>query len=512
MLFDVLPDEAFRPLTGKYKVAYSAMLQRLNDGLFSVEATDQPTKPSLVHELSDCLDALRAGMHQHEADAFRLTGADAYAELLECGWISEQREGWTVYVEMDERTSRLLATLCGLHEEPDRTFSGTMVSVLANLETAVADPALNGMAVVSAAREARDFARYVRGVVGSLKGIEKALLTQASLNGLVRAFFEEFVDRIVIGDYRNLTLSRNHPYSVKWRIVSLVDDISGDPDLFSAIAASMVQHGGQDASGAAATLQKNLLAIGSALDSIESFRLRIDTAKAGVERRFANTLRYMDLLESGRGERFSAALSAFGRNAPPGLPGRSAIGIHTGLLPLMVHYDLARASRPQAPRRPLEIQRFHQTRPDPLRTAFDRAKADFDRQISITPQRFMAYVAAKLSAGGSVEARDIPPADIEEMVIFSSLLAAPLPVIRIASEVNLRRVPGRRISNKWIECDDFVLERTMPAKMPATGTAPGKPVRMAARKTASSAEDLPSPAAGPASRSKKAAWGGGRAR
>jgi hypothetical protein len=461
MLFGALADEAFRPLTGKYRHAYAAILRRLHDGLFSVDTMDQPIKQEVVREVADALDVHKVSLDQAESDSFKLSGQDAYAELIQCGWLSEQREGWAVFVEMEERVSRLVGTLVGLKERPDGgSFGGTMVAVAASIESAVQNPLASAQGVGEAAKRAREFARYTRSIVGTLKGIEKSMLAQASLNNLVKAFFDEFVDRIVIGDYRNLTLSRNHPYGFKWRIRDAAETILGTPELMSSLVLGLVSQGGaSDAQAAEALLHRQLGEVSDALELIETFRHRIDLSKANVERRFANTLRYLDLIESGRADRFSVAMKAFGAALNPKRAGESEIIVAVGLFESPVHFDLALAAPALIRRPPIESHRFRQERPDPLRIAFDHAKSEFDRKLAITPQRFMDYIRAKVGGRQSVWAAELPPGDVEEMVIFSALLAQPGERIALPDGVTIRRrQPRRRIENDWIEFDDFVIE------------------------------------------------------
>ena len=458
MLFRVLEDDLFRLFSGKYACAYAALLERLHGGLFSVEAIDQPTRQEVLRELGEGLASFMAAAPPEVAADSRLVAADAYAELMATGWLSEQREGWTVYVEMGVEAAKVLERLCTLSEPAADTFGGTMVSVLRNLEGAVADPETSALGVSEAARRARDFARYIRSVVGTLKGIEAELLSQAEVNGLVRTFFERFVERIVVGDYRNLTLAGNHPYQFKYRINDLLDDIQSDRELLDRLCRGLVSQGvAADAGAAAAQLARHMQAVRGAIESIEGFRWRIDRTKSNIERRFNNTLRYMDLLETGLADRFTSALSRLG-TALGRRHGGFEIAAATILAEPLAHFDSGRLAVPTAARRAVEPQRYRQPEPDPLRVAFDRAKSDFDRRITITPQKFMTYVRRKMAAAPRVTAAEIPPGDIEEFVIFSALRALPPGSARLPDGTMLRPLDGQ-IENDWMVCGDFELVR-----------------------------------------------------
>jgi hypothetical protein len=453
MLFDSLHDDAFRPFCGKYRHAYVAVLRRLADGLFSLDAPDQPLRSAVLSDVTECLQSWGAA-HADDASGFRLEAADAYAELVAAGWLVEQRDGWAIYVEMEERAWRLLTVLCGLRDPNAARYGGAMIAIASSLVAARADPRGSAQAVPHAAREAKAFARYVRGIIGTLKGIERVLLEQASLNGLVRTFFDEYVGRIVGGDYRTLTISASHPCGFKWRILDAVEAIGDDSALASEIAAGLMEQGEASSKGdALALVDRSLADIRSSLAAIEGFRTRIDAAKAEVERRFSNSLRYMDMIDSGRAAVFVSSLEAI-------VPGDwdEVIDVPLGLLREFEHWDLGRAAPYAMPRRPVEVARFRQVRPDPLRLAFDRAKSEFDRRLAITPQRFMEYVGDKMQGRDSVRGEELSPCDVEEMVVLSALLASPVCRVGLPGGYVLKRVPGGRIVTPTLEFDDFVIE------------------------------------------------------
>jgi hypothetical protein len=454
MLFDSLHDDAFRPFCGKYRHAYAAVLRRLSDGLFSLDSPDQPLRSAVLADVAECLQAFGA-LSGDDPGGFRLEAADAYAELVAAGWLVEQRDGWAVYVEMDERAWRLLATLCGLRDRNSARYGGAMISVASSLAAALADPRGSAQAVPHAAREAKSFARYVRGIIGTLKGIERVLLDQVSLNGLVRTFFDEYVGRIVGGDYRNLTSSASHPYGFRWRILEAVEAIADDPALADGIALGL-QEQGESASReeGLALVDRSLADIRSSLTAIEAFRTRIDEAKAEVERRFSNSLRYMDVIDTGRAAVFSSSLEAI----PPG-PWDEEIEVPLGIIGDFEHWDLGRAAPHATARRAVEAARFRQVRPDPLRLAFDRAKSEFDRRLTITPQRFMQYVGEKMRDRENVRGEELSPADVEELVVLSALLASPVSRVGLPGGYVLRRLPGSRTVTPTLEFDDFVIER-----------------------------------------------------
>ncbi|MHA7062885.1 Wadjet anti-phage system protein JetA family protein [Azospirillum argentinense] len=466
MLFGGLPDDIFRSLTGKYRHAYAALLRRLHDGLFGLDTTRQPTRDDVSADIETFLESYVPGLAPEERDEFRLTPQLAYAELVETGWLREQRDGWSIHVDMDVEVAQLLGGLCALARPRSETFGGTVLSVVGTLDKATEDGAGNAQGVAEAAQRAREFARYARGVVGSLAEIEKTLLEQATLNGLVRTFFDEFVKRIVISDYRKLTSVRNHPYRHRYRILELVDRIGSDPALCATIADNLVAQGVADSvQDAQAKLDEDLRDIRLSMEAIETFRARIDRTKANIERRFENTLRYMDSLETGRAERFATGLAALARSVPH-LGNDEPVVFETALFDTPSHIGGERLARPERPRPPVHKRRYAQPALDPLQQAFERAKLTFDRRMQLTRTQFMAYVRRKIEeaeAGGrdEVSARDIPPKDIEEFLVFSALRALPIARIPLPDGFEIEHRDGL-VENDWLIARDFVLRRSLP--------------------------------------------------
>jgi hypothetical protein len=387
---------------------------------------------------------------------------------VDSGWLREQRDGWTTYLEMDLAVSRTLSGLCEVAKSRAESFGGTILSVVSTLNKAVEDGAANAQGVAQAADYARRFARYTRGVVGSLAQIENTLLQQASVNGLVRTFFDEFVQRIVISDYSKLTTVRNHPYRHRFRILDLVDRISSDLDLYNSIVDSLVAQGVVPASEEAQQrLDDDLRDIRQSMEAIEAFRSRIDRTRAGIEKRFANTLHYMDMIETGRAERFTLGLAALAQ-ALSEASNDDTLTFETLLLDPPSHIGGERLARPERPRVSVTKRRYAQPPLDPLQQAFERAKQAFDRRLVLTPGQFMAYVERKVGEAeeegrDEVTAQDIPPVNIEEFLVFSALRALPIERIPLPHGFILEQREGL-VENEWLICRDFALRRATPSR------------------------------------------------
>jgi hypothetical protein len=460
MLFGALPEEAFRIFNSKYRHAYEGILRRLNERVFSVELFDEATKEEVLATISDVIDVHRRSIAPERAGEFRLDAAGAYDELRATGWFQERRSGWDVFVEMPQALARMLDLLCDLAASEDDAFGDTLVSVLSNLEAAVNNPDERVRALFEASKRAREFARYLRSVAGTLKTIEVELIEQASMNGFVAVFFDSFVKRILIRDYANLTSLRRHPF----RLASQIDDIllvlETDGPALQGVQQGLVDDGRcPDMTAAAAMVNKEVEDLRRTLEAIEDFRRRIDLARTGIERRFENAVRYMDVLRRDGSVSYADALSRLGRAFPKGSDGEEPVEVPTHLMTPPPVLGAAGMTRPPQARRIIDTV-VHAAAPvDPLRLAFDRARAEFAEWLTITPKKFLAFVERQLEEADEIDASAIAISDLQQAVIFAELRALPRERIALPNAVDLIRTEGE-IENEWLRCGGFRLRRS----------------------------------------------------
>jgi hypothetical protein len=462
MLFGILPDRIFAPFGGKYAQFYVHALERLHDGIFSPDYVGYLRDKDVQSELSAALDAWIMDLPPDERSEIKITGRMAYDELIETGWIAEDRDGWTKYAELTSAAALLLSVLCSLkHRRMQETMGGTMVSVLASIEAAMADPVSRAQGIAEAAKRSAEFVRFLRTVLGTLKAIQVEMLRQPDLNGLVRTFFGDFREKILLSDYSKLTSAANHPYRFRSDILLKVEEIHQEGDRYiDVMAAALVdQTSVSDVASARIMLLRNLDDISNAMRTIEIARDRIDMAKDEIERRFSNSLRYLDLMERDRNSNFFEGLSALGSLD---VDKDTLLDIRFGLIQPVRIFDHTSAAKPVVQRRPVQTKVQRDTVPDPIHEAFRLAKIAFNDLITITPEKFIAYVTQKMEGRNRVTAWEIPPDDIQEFVIFSALRSLPMRSIVLPNDIVLERLDDDEwIENEWVESRNFELRRAM---------------------------------------------------
>ncbi|HEV7440324.1 MAG TPA: Wadjet anti-phage system protein JetA family protein, partial [Methylobacterium sp.] len=104
----------------------------------------------------------------------------------------------------------------------------------------------------------------------------------------------------------------------------------------------------------------------------------------------------------------------------------------------------------------------------PAIEAFVNAKAEFRRRTTVTPEAIVAFLEVKLGRAAAIRGSEIPVADVDEFVIFQRLRE--IDVLfdgHLMERYALSRAEGR-VSNGWLECPDFVVERRGTGPEPRT--------------------------------------------
>src|SRR2546430_9724978 len=133
--------------------------------------------------------------------------------------------------------------LASLNKDVSQRFGGLIVQVRLNLEAVeklnprVTDRKLReaALAVREARRQADQFTKSLRAILSDLKGIKQTVMESKSVGDRLEAFFEEFVQRILLKDFESI-LTVNHPYRFRDEIVDLARRISYTPDTMQVLA------------------------------------------------------------------------------------------------------------------------------------------------------------------------------------------------------------------------------------------------------------------------------------
>lgn len=460
-LFDALPPDLFKPLASPTRRLTADLLLHLHERTFGF-AADAPRRTEVLREIADFVvrwEAAngRAGADDGEAPATSIEDRARiiYQRLLDTGWLLEHRDRYIRLVDLDPDASGLLHVLARIARGETRSYGGAVLGVLSALENAAANPVERSENLRNALNGAQDFMAHMRMVSVSLRKIEERILRQHSPREVIRHFFEDFVERHLIADFKTLH-TKNNPFRFRSAIIRQAHSISGDPLTVLALAEAYYREGRAPSLKAGEeTVLRELAGIAEIFEATERHLATIDATAARIEKQVMNTARSMDRV-GGRSEtRLAEALRAVA-GAPDSQDG---IPVRTALLLRILPIGPSHIPTPRRERAPIPPAVVREEMRDPALDAYAMAKADYVRTTRVTPQGLTAFLDAALGRKGAVRGSEIRIETVEDFVSFQRLREiGSIFDGAVARHFEIELLDGR-VSNAWITCQDFVIRR-----------------------------------------------------
>ena len=487
-LFDRLPDRLFSPLASGNRRTYGALLLDLYPLFFDqIHADVFPSRETVRHEIEERLAVMAVAWQEEvevgaEAPAPKTTGtsvplsgatafpvasggdhetslaAQVYRRLRDVGWFEEEQDGYRVWVTVPPAVGTLWASLMEI-ARPDRVFYGGMVlSIFNNVQKAWEEPEAQVLALRQAAREARRFLQHLSTMIQGLKGLHGEISGYNDHRLILSRFFEDFVTRILVQDYKRLK-TRNNPFRYRQQILQRVRELEYDLVRQRALVRGYLEQTGEaDGDAAQRAIGEDLRQLRDVFERLDGHLERVDRFRARVERRVADTVRYLDRTQPGQAARLAGLLRDLG---PPlgELPDEAATPLP---LPLIDVLPVGAQSLKAAPRhrhpptpRPLisrAVDPAVQARQQALRAYLDRRRID--------PQRIARYLERQLAGRGHAEGAALTIASVEDFIAFTHVRH--LNYLPGAGRLRQTyRVEAREglVDNDWVRCPAFVVWR-----------------------------------------------------
>ena len=457
MLFTHLADDLFRPLAAPSRSFNAALLLHLHGRVFG-DAAEPLRKADLIVAIGE----FSAGWSQAEIADDETAPADpierrsyVYRRLVEAGWLVERRERYVPVVDFDPEARILIEELARIERGETRSYGGAVLEVLGALESAIANPADRSEALRNAAKAARTFLAHLRGLAGGLRKVEERILREQNVGAALRLYFEEFVERHLVSDYRTLH-TRFNPFRFRSRIVREAGGALRDPLTLRALAEGHLREGrAGDLPAAERMVRADLVEILAIFEGLDPHLDAVAAVVARLERRIAATLRYREPRDSARIERAAAALRAAGAAPDGAFPDMPAPAVSLLRPPI----GPPQLTNPRMPRRAIESEPLPEIETDPAIEAFVLAKDAFRRRTTVTPERIAGFLDARLAPGRTLRGSDIAIDDVDAFVVFQRLREIDV-MFDGSLRGRYRLAPGEgRLANGWIDCPDFVIER-----------------------------------------------------
>ena len=463
LLFDRVSDRLFSPLASANRHIYAGLLLDLYPLFFDqIHADVFPSREAVRREIEERL-AVMAASWQDEAEApspetDTTPAALAYRRLLAAGWLEEETEGYRVRVTVPPAVGTLWAALMEV-ARPDRVFYGGMVlSIYNNVQRACDDPQIQVLALRQAAREARRFLQHLNTMIYGLKGLLGEIGGARDHRLVLSRFFDDFVERILVQDYKRLK-TRNNPFRHRLQILQLVRELEYDLPRKQALVAGFIeQTGEQDSEMAWRAINADIGQLRMVFEQLDGHLARVDTYRAKVERRVADTVRYLDRTQPGMASRIAVALQRLGivvacldDAAETVLP-----------MPLLDARPVGVQSLREAPRhrRPPEPRALRSRPTDPAVAARVLALRVYLDRRRIDPRRIARYLERQLVGRASLDGAEMRIDGVEDFIAFTHLRHLDyLPGAAILRRgYRIERRPGW-VDNDWVRCPAFSVHR-----------------------------------------------------
>ena len=463
MLFNKLPDDLFLPLSGQNRHIYQSVLLALADQFFDEDLID-PFIPR--DQVRSCIEesVVRQGVRRwvpegDDSEEMPRSAAEyasrIYRRLVDTGWLEEEQRIYRTFVLLSPSVSFLLRTLVSIANLEKRSYGGAVLNVLSSLEAAINDPVGRGITLSEAAQTAADFSAHLTDMMLGLRELKISLAQSNDAKEIVRNFFERFVEHILVSDYKTLK-TKNNPFRYRRQILALLRDLQFDPLKLEQLVVHYQEQFDIAQIDAEAMVHQHINRIIRIFESVDQRLATIDDFRYRLEKRVADTVRYMDKTTPGMSARLSRAIT-------------NLKGVADKDVPLVDSLDGIRFMAPGSVRSPVkrrtiaEPKVIHKAEIDPqvlqLRELFKEYKA----RREVTPQKIGDFIELQLRGRDSMKASEFEINTIEDYICFS--------YVRHMASLGKkgRKTAGRyevRFNEDYVEvadvveCRDFVIQRT----------------------------------------------------
>ncbi|PPC76387.1 hypothetical protein C4K68_15640 [Pokkaliibacter plantistimulans] len=462
MLFNHLPDELFGPLAGTNKAVYQAVLLELADLFFDEDAVDPFIPRDLVR--SSIEDAVvkygvrhlaPEGDHDHEPPrSVAETAARIYRRLLLTGWLEEETRLYRTFVLMSPAISYVLRSLVSVARQGKRSYGGTILNVLSSVESAINDPEGRGLALQEAASTAAQFSAHLTDILLGLRELRKNIAATNDPQRILKGFFEEFVERILVADYKTLK-TQNNPFRFRRQILSHLKELQFDPPKLAALARHYQEQMDVTYVEGQNQVHQHISRVIRIFESVDQRLSLIDDFRFRLEKRVADTVRYMDKTTPGMSAYLQRMISAVAEHSDEQIPLVASLYQPAFLSPRSIRVPPKR--RPTPPPRVIR-----QIQIDPavleLRERFKQFKAR--REVSV--DKVGTYMQMQFAGRKQMRASDFSIDSIEDYVCFSyvrHLGSLGKQGKSLSKSYRIRFEDTYTCVGGMVECRDFVIER-----------------------------------------------------
>ncbi|TYL47855.1 Wadjet anti-phage system protein JetA family protein [Marinomonas sp. IMCC 4694] len=459
MLFKHLPDEIFQALSGSNRALVEAVLKDLAEIFYDHAEDPIKDKSVIIESIEDTLHKLdTVAWHDDQKEPFDSPktlhdyALRIYHRLVNTGWLVEEQELYRVSVLMTPQISMLLRSLIEISQHGKRNYGATVLSILSNLESVAKHPKERGVTLSQSAEASREFSAHLNQILLGIRSLQRELFDSRDPKAIVAGFFDLFVEGILIADYKTLKTS-NNPFRFRRQILELAQSFLSDSKTMKEVAQCYVDQQLISMDKALVMVEKDCRDIIQTFSNIEQRLERIDEYRYRLEKRAADTARYMDSSRPGMANKIAGIISdAASYHSLPvlkGMIGAKFVGVASAAQP-------SRRREPPPPRimTPVEVsaqaiiirdqqRRFHEAR-------------------QVTLPKMQSYLEKQLATGRTKHILDFTIESVEDFVCFDHLRyvgSLGVNAKKIEDEFEIQFTHTYLDVHNFVECREFNVVR-----------------------------------------------------
>ncbi|CCG39686.1 Wadjet anti-phage system protein JetA family protein [Magnetospirillum molischianum] len=382
-----------------------------------------------------------------------------YGRLLRCGWIEEEPHGFNAVVEMPSAAMALADQFDAIERGLPQLFGGVVVDVKSSIEAIALNPSANALGLPEAAANAVRFTRRLRAILSSLRAVQRAIMASPDIKSRLDTFFEDFIGRILIADYKATFSYAQHPLRFRADVARMARAYATNVALVEDIAQAYVKNGvSPDVASARREVFGQLDTIAEIFEGMTSFVSRIEDFRTRLERRLRNTIRYMDRSDDSITTRLATTMRRVDGLRTRGEPHGLELEIPTLLAvrPRLFSPDgFAEPRESKAPIKPRPVQRGEA---DPVEDFRDLLVEAFEGMLEPDEATVAAFLDRSIASDRPNEGRWLCPDDLAGFAAFDAL-------VERLNEPGGGEIDGRyriapaegRHASAWIDAPNFTI-------------------------------------------------------
>jgi hypothetical protein len=419
-LFKRLPDLIFTPLGSPNRQLYWSVLCALYRYRFGPDAPIPPSYGYLLHDIHKFIEdyiSYEDNWTPEEDDPPETpTNTRAMAifrRLQEAGWFRIERHGLERTVTMRPAVGQFLAELIKFAERGPIFVSGKIRLIADSMSyVSSGDPnKATGENLREAATLSRELIEHIRNTGTNVRDLIDALDPDMPTSQYVRAFFQDYIVQMFIGDYRELR-TKEHPLSRRRQIIETAETISLDMERRAALIGWYAQYFANGSRTDAETMMERDLARVCELSRIEEYLDRLDEELRRANRKALAVLDYRIRSVRPLDALIQSAIANVKMLPDRGIPAVLAPGAMMAGTRLFEPRVAKERQRPVPLKKPVF---------SPREIALARLMQRARDARTVTPVSLSAYVARALDGGGAAASDVLPLSNIEDLRAYQTL-------------------------------------------------------------------------------------------